>query len=668
MIFKVILFFIVTAASNLYPIERHTYSASRLVGSDTQKDQASSKSQRTVFNVESWPNTDSAIKVIDILRSIQQIRLEEPPQKTSTPSKKVLENIQINLSGPLNQLVVFKSGPPALQQIKDARMAITQLAYVLELAELLIGDGQLSGLYTYLKEMKATFGNVPFTFDGMKPQEIVTEYIADCYRPIVEGSVGHWFKKTVQLTLEQDLQEKITNANDQIILQIIEILQKLSTIWNEYARLFTDNKLQTVVSLSYPDKQLSIETWDEITYKKAEELYRKTDLGKKALQEEIAQRMAELAKHKRIEEERRAQVEAQREQEIKAAAEAKEAARVKRQKELAEFNAYKDRVLEEMAAFHTKALAEHAEEGVQLMRSSIKKTKTTHLKDLATDLTVLKATITITDPSIMLINDEIDAALAACEIISEDTIADVEKTVVSSFIRAYEWLQEPRDMAAEKYQSDDDEQPEPYDDSYLHLKYKFNQQKLLPQLHYVLSKAVYVWNVYGYVRYSGKLETNVTLKFSAFNTPEKSITDWINFTKSAGFSYKGQFAKLLKQKPRKSIGNKFFEAYKWLKEKAKRKPTPKLSAERTQELLEEMENDARAIEQEEAAELEKIKKIMSANEDRIKNPEVIPAPQTLPTTVPTETKLTEKATVSRPKYADFDPDFAQELRGMFKRS
>lgn len=666
MIFKIILLFIVTTISNVYPAERHTYSASRL--------KETSPHEVADFNViYEHPILPQAERLFEVLQSVKD--KQSLPRTSTSRAKEVTQKLTLKLSEPFDKLAVFKSGTAFTLEIKTARSAIEQIAYVLELSVLLQGTNKLPDLYTYLKDLPTNFKNVPLTLIHKSPHEIVAYYIEQCYRPLVQSSATSWMNRTPQLYLKDSVTASLQKNNDQLTLQVVEILHKLTLVWNYYAELFFDNEYDTSVKMAYPKEQLSIKNWAEITYNLAKDIYANTQQGKKALQEEAderAQQQEQLKQeeahqlHLRTEQEkqRKQQQHQEAERRKKEELNAKEAARVKLQKELDEFNAYKEKVMKQLETSQAEMRREHIDAARDLMKSSIKKTKSTSLQEQETDLKLMEAIITLSNPDMMLINDELDTALQACSNITSDNIAQTDATVLASLVEAYEWLQEPRDMAREKKSfSDDESQQESYDDSYLHLKYKFNQQRLFKQIEYILKKAVFTWNTYVFVRFAGKLDTEVTLKFSAANKPKKSIIDWINFTSKAGFSYAGQFEKIKKQGPTKSMREKFNDLYKWGTNKLRR---PTLTAEQTQALLDEVAADALLIEADEKAGREKIRRVMQINEDRIQNPDTTPTAVT-PDTKPA-TPTTTKAVITKPTYTDFDPEFAEELKGRFTRT
>jgi len=692
MIFKVILFFLATPISTLYPMARHTYSPAFLQEPRSENNEG----PKRFFDIQHTDNTASTVRVLELLRSVTPKNFNQstttsttnattanttistttssttPTTATQAPKNKLkLIDIKLNLSKPLNKLVVFESGKPLIENIKNSQAAIRQLAYVLELTEILIKNDQLQNLYLYLNELTATFKNVSVILKNLSPEEIVAYYIEDCYAPITQKSVTSWLNKTPQLKFNDAVMEILTPKNNDASLQLIEILEKLFLTWQYYAQLFSNNDFNALVSMSHPNAQLSIQAWRDITYKIAKDLYGTTEEGKEAIKQQQKE-----------------------EAEIKV----QELERAKRQKEVDDFNAYQEKVLKELETSRQEAFKKHAQATSELMlsatqpmvesshlknyteyendtekllESSIKATTINNLKEQEIDLQVLENTTTITEERITFVNDELDIAIKALKMISIEKMEDVDQAVLTSLVAAYEWLEEPRkEFSDEPSQDFFDNKfgPKTYNDSYLHLKYEFNKRNLDTELKYILQKMVYVWNYYCSIFYTGEFKTEVTLKFSALNTPKKSISDWIKFTSNAGFSYAGQFKNILKKEPPKFFLQRFFAGLRppslW---KSKKRPATAEEIATRDAFFKEQEATRETLKKQEDASFEKIKNLMVANREKLgktSNTQAVNPAIPKSTTAASEAKATTAPTsVTKPSKYRFNAELAAQLAG-----
>jgi len=551
---------------------------------------------------------------------------KKPAVDTKKPAK-LPYNLNITkIEQPLSLLLTFETKEALTPVIKNARQQFATMAKVLQVAVTLYHHDQLPELSLYLQK---NMPSMPAYLVAKSPDQIIAYYISQCYSLLVEENVTGWLNKKPQLFIKHHLQELFTPQNELFTLQVIELLAKFNPLWDFCAKIFFNDEHSTNIQLEYPEATMSIEAWSNITENKALDLYKLTTHGSKEDEED---KKTAANKHKR---------------------------------DMEEFKAHKEHTLQAFKDNTKKLEAKHLEILDHEFKAHAFKMKFEQLEEQKTELELLE--VTLTEPELQLVSDSLSTALDACHEMTSENLNQAHQTILSNLMTTYEWLLEPQSI---KSVFDDEDTSDDYE-AYLHLKEKFNQYKLYPQIKYVLRKLVYTWNAYCFIGYAGKQESMVTLKFSAKNIKRNSISDWLKFTKLAGFSYSGQFEKLDGQPAPKTTLEKLVGAYKWLR--LKMKSTPKITSpeqiEEQKDFIKNWKDETQALLDQEAKERAKLFELFKEGKAQIRNPKAkLPAPKAKAPTAPEdaseEPMIVKKQPVEKAKEQplDFDADFVTALR------
>jgi|GEM_PF-1323069 len=585
------------------------------------------------YNLKYVSPKEAATNVIDLMLALfeydepRDIVVGTKPAIDAKKTTKLPYNLNIKaIEEPLDRLIIFATNEALTPLIKNARQQFVNIAKVLQVAVILLQNDQLSDLSLYLQK---NMPSMPAHLVAKSPEQIIAYYISRCYSPLVEENVTGWLHKKPQLFIQPQIKELFTPQNELFTLQVIELLAKFNPLWDFCAKIFFNDDHSTNIQLEYPDATMSIEAWSDITENKALDLYKLTTHGSKEDEED---KKIAADKHKR---------------------------------DMEEFKAHKEHTLQAFKDNTKKLEAKHLEILDHEFKAHAFNMKFEQLEEQKTELELLE--VTLTEPELQLVSDSLSTALDACHEMTSENLNQAHQTILSNLMTTYEWLLEPQSI---KSVFDDEDTSDDYE-TYLHLKEKFNQYKLYPQIKYVLRKLVYTWNVYCFTGYAGKQESMVTLKFSAKNIKRNSISDWLKFTKLAGFSYSGQFEKLDGQPAPKSTFQKLFNAYKWLRLKMQstpKKATPE-DIEEQKDFIKNFKDETQALMDQEARERAKLFELFKEGKAQLKNRNaVLPSPKAkAPAAAKDESEepmIVKKQPVEKAKEqpVEFDADFVKALR------
>lgn len=524
-----------------------------------------SSSPYTDFIKKPLAKTPKSMPQKSVINLLEVIQYSKPKKIIPSDIKASIPH-PIALTAPISNIINFETENPLNESITTVRKHLKEIAIVLQIADTLSRSQQLEYLLSNLQQHLS----VPAHLILANPKTIISDYISQCYQPLVKKQITSWIP-----TKQPELQLQIDSAdfkkyNELFILQIVELLAKIQLCWNLTQSIFFNNNPATKITLDYPEATLSIKQWYDITHKKAVQLYNSTSVGQKDVQ----------------------------------------SAQEKHKKDLQKFHDYQDLKQQEFQTMTKQHEQEYLAKQNDVLQYASLTMKHQQLQEQAEQLQTLE--IPLTEVRLQLVNDAIETILSACLAIPEDA-AKAHQTINENFVTIYEWL------TTTSMQSDEDRE-------YLQLTAELNKHSLYPQIQFILYKLLYTWNVYCLIGYDGQQKTIVPLHFSAQSVEKKSISQWLNYTKQAGFYYAGEFEQIKDQKKPQSAMQKLLYAYQWVKNKFKSKQipaTPEQIQERSEKLYD-AQSEKEKLAQQEAAQREKLLEHFKKETERIQQKEALP--------------------------------------------